>query len=128
MERRAGVEDGVRVAFGDVVADLASFGWAAFRLRRELIGLRRRCPWLHRARSRVTELRNAHLVIEAFHGENRLWVALNLTDAPIASAIPAAVDKLAGDLAVRRKGGMTEITLPPHGWGILATQSDGSNV
>ena len=75
----------------------------------------------------MIELRNADLVIEAFHEENRLWVALNLTDAAIACAIPAAVDSLAGDLAVRQKGGMTEITLPPHGWGIFGKQSDGSN-
>jgi hypothetical protein len=26
---------------------------------------------------------------------------------------------LAGDIAVQRKGAMTEITLPPHGWGIV---------
>jgi len=127
-EHRAGGDDAIRPAFPATSTDLVPFGWPTFRLHQELIGLRLRHPWLYRARSRVTELRNADLVIEAFHEENRLWVALNLADAPIACAIPAAVDRLAGDLAVRRKGGMTEITLPPHGWGILAKQSDASNV
>jgi cyclomaltodextrinase / maltogenic alpha-amylase / neopullulanase len=125
-EHRAGGDDAIRPAFPAASRDLVPFGGPTFCLHQKLIGLRLRHPWLYRARSRVTELRKAHLVIEAFHEENRLWVALNLTDAPIASAIPAAVDKLAGDLAVRRRGGMTEITLPPHGWGILTTQSDGS--
>jgi hypothetical protein len=68
---------------------------------RTLIGLQRRHQWLHLARSRVMGLRNANLTFEAFHEENRLWVALNLADAPIVHVIPAATAKLAGDLAVR---------------------------
>ena len=119
-EHRAGGDDAIRPAFPATQADLAPFGWPTYRLHQELIGLRRRHPWLHRARSRVTELRNTDLMFEAFHAENRLWVALNLADAPLVLAIPAAVDRLAGDLAVRRKGATTDITLPPHGWGIVA--------
>jgi len=46
-------------------------------------------------------LRNADLTFEPFHEENRLWVALNLADAPTVRAIPAATAKLARDLAVR---------------------------
>jgi len=101
-------------------AELAPFGWPIYRLHQQLIGLRRRHPWLHRARSRVSELRNADLVFEAFHEGNRLWVALNLADASITRTIQAAVDKLAGDLAVHRKGATTEIVLSAYGWGILA--------
>jgi cyclomaltodextrinase / maltogenic alpha-amylase / neopullulanase len=123
-EHRAGGDDAIRPAFPATPADLAPFGWPTYRLHQQLIGLRRRHPWLHSARSRVIELRNTDLIFEAFHDENRLWVALNLADAPIARAIPAAVDKLAGDLAVRREGAATEIALPPHGWGILARPSD----
>jgi hypothetical protein len=66
-------------------------------------------------------------MFEAFHEENRLWVGLNLANVPAVQVIPAAVDKLAGDLAVGPKGALTEITLPPHGWGILAKQPDVSN-
>jgi cyclomaltodextrinase / maltogenic alpha-amylase / neopullulanase len=126
-EHRAGGDDAIRPAFPATPADLAPFGWPIYRLHQELIGLRRRHPWLYKARSRVTELHNTDLVFEAFHEENRLWVALNLADAPIVRAIPAAIARLAGDLAVRRKGTATEITLPPHGWGVLAKQSDDSN-
>jgi cyclomaltodextrinase / maltogenic alpha-amylase / neopullulanase len=123
-EHRAGGDDAIRPAFPATPADLAPFGWPTYRLHQQLIRLRRRHPWLHSARSRVTELRNTDLIFEAFHEENRLWVALNLADAPIAREIPAAVDKLAGDLAVRREGAATEIALPPYGWGILAEPSD----
>lgn len=123
-EQRAGGDDVIRPVFPATPAGLVPFGWPIYRLHQELIGLRRRHPWLHKARSRVTELRNTDVVLEAFHKENRLWVALNLAGTPIVRAIPAAVDKLAGDLAVGPKGALTEITLPPHGWGILAKQSD----
>ena len=85
-----------------------------------MIGLRRRHPWLHRAKSRVGELHNSDLLFEAFHEGNRLWVALNLADAAIVRTIPAAVDRLAGDISVNRKGTTTEIVLPAYGWGILA--------
>ncbi len=123
-EHRAGGDDAIRPAFPATPAQLAPFGWPTYRLHQELIGLRRRFPWLHRARSRVTELRNTDFTFEAFHEQNRLWVALNLADAPVVRAIPAAVDKQAGDLTVRRTGATTEITLPPHGWGILAAPSE----
>jgi cyclomaltodextrinase / maltogenic alpha-amylase / neopullulanase len=118
-EHRAGGDDAIRPAFPATPADLAPFGWPTYRLHQELIRLRRRHPWLYKARGRVTELHNTDLVFEAFHEENRLWVALNLADAPIVRAIPATITRLVGDLAVRRKGTATEITLPPHGWGYL---------
>ena len=82
--------------------------------------MRRRHSWLLRARSRVSELHNSDLLFEAFHEGNRLWVALNLADASIVRIIPAAVDRLAGDVSVHRKGTTTEIVLPAYGWGILA--------
>lgn len=121
-EHRTGGDDAIRPAFPATPADLAPFGWPTYRLHQELIGLRRRHPWLYRARSRVTELHNTDLMFEAFHENSRLWVALNLADAPITRAIPAPVAKLAGGGAVCRKGAATEITLPPHGWGIFEAE------
>lgn len=118
-EHRAGGDDAIRPAFPATPAELAPFGWPVYRLHQELIGLRRRHPWLHRARSRVAELRNSDFLFEAYHEEQRLWVALNLADAAVVRKIPAAVVKLAGEVAVHRKGASTEITLPPHGWAIL---------
>jgi glycosidase len=123
-EHRAGGDDAIRPAFPAAPADLAPFGWPIYRLHQELIGLRRRHPWLYQARSRVTVLRNSDIVFEVFHDEHLLWVALNLADMPVAHALPAAVDRLAGDVEVRRKGAATEMTLSPHGWGILGKQSE----
>jgi len=119
-EHRPGGDDAIRPGFPAAPADLAPFGWPIYRLHQELIGLRRRHPWLHKARSRTVELRNTDLVFETFYEGKRLWVALNLADAPIVRAIPVGVDKLAGNFETRRRDVTTEIALPPHGWGILA--------
>jgi cyclomaltodextrinase len=43
-----------------------------------LIGMRRRNPWLHRARTRVLHLASEAFAFEAFEGDRRLMVALNL--------------------------------------------------
>ena len=68
----------------------------------------------------MTELNNCDLVFEAFCEDNRLWVLLNLADASIARTIQVAVDRLAGNISVHRKGKTTETVLPAYGWGILA--------
>ena len=119
-EHRAGGDDAIRPAFPATPALLAPFGWPTYRLHQELIGLRRRHPWLHRARSRATELHNTDFIFEVSCENDRLWVALNLADAPVTRAIPASVEKLAGDLAVAGTGATSEIAIPAHGWGVLA--------
>ena len=65
-------------------------------------------------------LHNTDLVFEACHEGNRLWVALNVADLPITCSVDAGVERLAGNVVAHRRGGTTEIALPPHGWGILA--------
>ncbi|WP_244069979.1 alpha-amylase family glycosyl hydrolase [Bradyrhizobium sp. Ce-3] len=127
-EQRAGGDDAIRPAFPAAPAELAPFGWPVYRLHQELIGLRRRHPWLFRAKSRVIELRNTDLVFEAFDAGNRLWVALNLADAAVIRTIDAGVDRLAGSGAVRRAGAGTELTLLPHGWAILGQGRSRRNV
>jgi cyclomaltodextrinase / maltogenic alpha-amylase / neopullulanase len=123
-EHRAGGDDAIRPAFPATPAQLAPFGWPTYRLHQELIGLRRRHPWLHRARSRATELHNTDFIFEVFHDGKRLWVVLNVADSPVVRMIPQAVDRLAGDLTVARNRAMTEIAIPAHGWGILAEHED----
>jgi glycosidase len=119
-EDRAGGDDAIRPAFPATPSALAPFGWPVYRLHGELIGLRRRRPWLHRAQTRVIEIRNTDMLFEAFCGEDRLWTALNVADTAITRTMPAAVEKLAGDIVVTRKDAATELTLPPHGWGVVA--------
>lgn len=117
-EHRAGGDDAIRPAFPATPAELAPFGWPIYRLHQELLALRRRHPWLHRARSRIVELGNTNLLFEAFHEDNKIWVALNLGDAPVVRTIDGPADILTG-IAICRKAARTELTLPPHGWAIL---------
>lgn len=82
-EERAGGDDAVRPEFDaagpgpldDREADV-------FRLHQDLIGLRRRHPWLHRARTRTVHLSNACHAYEVGDGEHRIVVGLNLADEP----------------------------------------------
>ncbi|HWJ85773.1 MAG TPA: alpha-amylase family glycosyl hydrolase [Cellulomonas sp.] len=107
-EERFGGDDAIRPSFPASPAELAPDGWWAYRLHQELIGLRRRHPWLHRATTRTIELTNEHLLYEARAGDDALLVALNLADEPWSPPVGAAA-VLAG----------TGPQLPPHGWAIL---------
>ena len=118
-ENRAGGDDAIRPSFPAKPPDLAPFGWPVYRLHQEVIALRRKHPWLHRAQSRMVELHNTDVLYEAFANDQRLWVALNIADTPVTRTIDATAEKLAGDAAVSMKDGKTELTLPPHGWGIV---------
>jgi cyclomaltodextrinase / maltogenic alpha-amylase / neopullulanase len=113
-EDRAGGDDAVRPAFPAGPEELSPLGWPTYRLHQELIGLRRRHPWLHRARTRVVELANERFCYEVRDGADALLVALNLADAP--AELPVAGAVLAGGAEVR--DGRT--ALPAHGWAVLA--------
>ena len=119
-EDRAGGDDAIRPAFPATPSALAPFGWPLYRLHGELIGLRRRRPWLHRAQNRVVGVSNTDILFEASAGEDRLWTALNIADTATMRTIPAVIERLAGDVVLMRKGDATELTLPPHGWGVVA--------
>jgi cyclomaltodextrinase len=107
-EDRAGGDDAVRPAYPADPADLDEAGWATFRLHQDLIGIRRRHPWLHRARNRVVDLANEHLIYESTDGEHRLIVALNLTGAPLAHPSLDSATVIGGSPDGR--------TVPAHGW------------
>ena len=113
-EQRAGGDDAIRPAYPASPADLDPAGAATFVLHQELIGLRRRHPWLHTATSRPLTLTNTGYVIEVTDGSHRLVVALNLGD----ETLPVDTDagqRLAGS-ATARPGGFT---VPPHGWAVF---------
>jgi cyclomaltodextrinase len=112
-EERFGGDDAIRPEFPASPADLRG-GDDVLALHRELIGVRRRHPWLHGARSRTLSLTNTTLVLEVSSGDDRLVVALNLGDAPMDLSDVDGVDArepLAGAL----EGGV----VPPHGWAVL---------
>jgi cyclomaltodextrinase / maltogenic alpha-amylase / neopullulanase len=120
-EDRAGGDDAIRPAFPASPSDLAPFGWPVYRLHQDLIGMRRRHPWLHGARTRAIELRNTHFIFESFDHERRLLVALNLADTPVVRSIAGSHSVMLGNAAcAQTDASHTQLTLPPHGWGIFA--------
>jgi cyclomaltodextrinase len=119
-EDRPGGDDDIRPAFPAAPADLPPEGWPSYRLHQELIGLRRRHPWLHRARSHPLDLANEHLVYEVTGGGGRLVVALNLAGQEVAAQVPDVRSCLAGRAELADVGdGVTRVGLPPHGWVVL---------
>ena len=115
-EDRAGGDDAVRPPFPALPAELAPFGEPTFRLHQELIGVRRRHRWLHRARTTVLHRDNRQLSYASEGEGQRLVVALNLTDGAVEQPAPGAGAVLAGTAEVRRDA----VRLGPHGWAVLA--------
>jgi cyclomaltodextrinase / maltogenic alpha-amylase / neopullulanase len=125
-EHRAGGDDAIRPAFppDGREDDLDPAGWWIYHLHQELIGLRRRHPWLHEARAEPVHLANTELVLRLHDGpgaEQPLLTALNLADTPAALTVPQVDTVLAGDAELAPSGepGSTALTLPPHGWAVL---------
>ena len=81
-EDREHGDDAVRPPFPEEPADLAPYGRPVHRLHQELIGLRRRHPWLHRARTRAVMLANEQYAYEVSDGDRRLTVCLNVSGEP----------------------------------------------
>jgi cyclomaltodextrinase len=113
-EDRAGGDDAVRPSFPAGPEDLAPWGAPVFRLHQDLIGLRRRHPWLHRARTEVSELSNTAAALCATDGTHRLWTVLNLADTPTTFEITG--DLLLGDASLH--DGRTVV--PGFGWAVLS--------
>ena len=93
-------------------------GAEIFSLHQFLIGLRRRHPWLHTARTSALRLDNRHYIYESRNGDDALIVALNVDDAPLAATLPGPATLLAGTDAPPEQV-VTDIVVPPHGWLIL---------
>jgi cyclomaltodextrinase len=82
--------------------------------------LRRRNPWLHRARTTILHLASAQVTYEARHDGCRLITALNLAGNPARLPAPHArtIQAGTGDLHQASTPGAS-IALGPHGWAIL---------
>jgi cyclomaltodextrinase len=116
-EDRAGGDDAVRPAFPPAPGELVPGGLAVQHRHQELIALRRRHPWLHRARTEVLTCTNRTLVLRQHDGDRALLVALSVEDEPVTLPAPGAVEVLCGDGARAEHG---SVALPPHGWAVLA--------
>ncbi|GAA1973629.1 alpha-amylase family glycosyl hydrolase [Microbacterium pumilum] len=111
-ETRWGGDDEIRPVYPDDPADFAA-GGETFRLHQELIGLRRRNPWLVRATTSAVICTNTQYVIEVVADEGRLFVALNLSDEALPARI-AQADLVAGH-ATETAGGWQ---VASHGWAV----------
>jgi cyclomaltodextrinase len=79
-EDRLGGDDAVRPAFPADPSQLSPLGEWLHRSHQELIGLRRRHPWLVRARTQTLELTNERYAYRTGSGEEFLTVELDVTD------------------------------------------------
>ncbi len=119
-DNRLGGDDAVRAAFPESPAALSPLGLPVFRRHQELIGMRRRHPWLHRAKTRVLHLANETVVFEAFAGDERLMVALNLGKETMLPA-PGMRAILFGRTAALEAGVREpKLRLGEVGWAILS--------
>ena len=115
-QERVGGDDAIRPQFPSSPADLSPLGESTYKLHQELIGLRRRHPWLHRARTTTLHLTNTALLYEVRAGDHRLVTALNLDDTPLEHDVAGIRGVLAG---VARLDG-SAVTVAPHGWAVLS--------
>ncbi|MFI5842294.1 alpha-amylase family protein [Catenuloplanes sp. NPDC051500] len=114
-EERAGGDDEIRPAFPSTPDELAPFGAEVLRTHQRLIGLRRRHPWLARARTTVAHLTNRQIALRATDGRSVVVTLLNTDDAPY--RFPG-VD---GGLSVAESSGAhaDPHLVPGHGWTVL---------
>ena len=113
-EERVGGDDAVRPVFPPEPGDPSDAAAAALARTRELIGLRRRHPWWHRARTEVVTLTNTTLAYDVHEtdGDGVARVLLNLDDEPFTHEILGEL--LAGEATVQD----ATVTVPPHGWAV----------
>ena len=100
---------------------LASYGRPVYRLHQDLIGLRRRHPWLVRARTEVVHLEGLALGyrVRDPEGGGELTVLLNLADHELTFPLELGEAKL----LLASGAGVEDETVPAHGWAILDTAS-----
>lgn len=122
-EERFGGDDAVRPEFGSPLDGVGEHGHQVLRAHQHLIGLRRRHPWLHTARTAPLQVTNTGYVYAARAGEDALLVALNVADEPLPVSLQehgfGAAEVVAGSGAPPAET-VTEIVVPPHGWLVLA--------
>lgn len=117
-EERLGGDDAVRQEFPlhpPAPGSLTPQEESVLRAHRDLVAVRRRAPWLHRARTDVVHRSNRQLVLRAGRDTDAVVVALNLDDHPVELPAAGATTVVCGtgDLA-----GKT-VRLPARGWAVL---------
>jgi cyclomaltodextrinase / maltogenic alpha-amylase / neopullulanase len=114
---RAGGDDEIRPAFPATPGDLSPDGWPTYRLHQDLIGLRRRHPWLARAANEVLTVRNESLAYRAIHPGDGPDVAV-LLNVGEEKASFGFHGRVGGYLLGSDEAGVSG-DVGPHGWAIV---------
>nr|WP_246376870.1 alpha-amylase family glycosyl hydrolase [Conyzicola lurida] len=120
-EQRIGGDDAIRPAFParpPLDAELDEPSAALLHTHRQLIGVRRRHPWLVRAHSDVVDVANGTLIVRTAVGADAVITALNISDAELRVPGTAANELVAGDAALDGD----HIVVPAGGWAVVSTE------
>ncbi|WP_082951995.1 alpha-amylase family glycosyl hydrolase [Mycobacterium kubicae] len=121
-EERYGGDDAVRPEFGAPPPQLDPSGVQIWELHRYLIGLRRRHPWLHNAKTKALRLDNRQYVYETRDGDDVLLVALNVDDKPLRirlTELGAPRGQIVAGSSAPPPETLDAVVVEPHGWRIL---------
>ena len=122
-EERIGGDDAVRPEFSSPHEGVGEHGQQVLRAHQHLIGLRRRHPWLHSARTTPLHVTNHEYVYAARNGHNALVVALNVGTQEMWMSLPelgfAAAEVAAGSGAPGVEV-VVDAVVPAQGWLVLA--------
>jgi len=121
-EERLGGDDAVRPEFTAPLMGVDELGHDVFRLHQYLIGLRRRHPWLHTARTSRLQLTNTEYLYATRNGDDALLVALNVGDAPLSVALPevgVAQGRIVAGSGAPPQSVVGHVEVEPHGWLII---------
>jgi glycosidase len=122
-EERFGGDDAVRPEFTAPLMGVDELGHDVFRLHRYLIGLRRRHPWLHTARTSPLRLANTQYVYATRNGADVLLIALNVDDGPLSLLLPElgfGAGQIVAGSGAPPESVVSEVEIEPHGWLIIA--------
>jgi glycosidase len=121
-EERFGGDDAVRPEFPSRPAESEHLGHDAFRLHQHLIGLRRRHPWLHGARTSALHLANRQYVYRTSSDAGSLVVALNVDDSPLRKSLSEfGIDsgRVVAGSGAPPEDVVDQLEVEPHGWAVL---------
>lgn len=122
-EERFGGDDAVRPEFGSPLMGVDEHSHDVFRLHQYLIGLRRRHPWLHTARTSPLQLTNRQYVYATRSASDTLLVALNIDDTPLPISLPAlglGEGQIVAGSGAPPQSVLAHTEVAPHGWLIIA--------